>query len=75
MPLDGFLEKYSSSWVLAHIIGANDDPPIPKLGKLYELYELLSSLKMVLNVIQLMEFTLDMTQFLCCIGLMDMPMN
>jgi hypothetical protein len=29
----------------------------------------------VLNVIQLMEFTLDMTQFLCCIGLMDMPMN
>jgi hypothetical protein len=41
MLLDGFLGKYFSSWVLAHVIGANDDPPIPKLGKLYEFYELL----------------------------------
>jgi hypothetical protein len=41
MLLYKFLGKYFSSWVLAHVIGANDNPPIPKLGKLYEFYELL----------------------------------
>jgi hypothetical protein len=41
MLLARFLGKYFSSWVLKHVIGDNDDPPMPKLGKLYEFYELL----------------------------------
>jgi hypothetical protein len=41
MLLDEFLGKYFSSWVLSHVIGDNDNPPIPKLGKLYQLYGLL----------------------------------
>jgi hypothetical protein len=32
--LNGFLGKYSFSWVPTHLIGVNNDPPIPKLGKL-----------------------------------------
>jgi len=75
MHLDGFLRKYLSSWVLTHVIGANDDPPIPNLGKLYELYDLLWRLNTMLSVIYLMAFTYDTTHFLCCIGLVYMPPN
>jgi hypothetical protein len=34
-PLMGFPRTYLLVWVLAHLIGGNNDPPIPRLGKLH----------------------------------------
>jgi hypothetical protein len=39
MILDGFLGKYFSSQVLAHVIGDNDNHLIPKIGKLFVKFE------------------------------------
>jgi hypothetical protein len=45
MSLIGSSGKYLSTWVLAHLIGFFDGPPIPKLAKLHKVLGLCEVLR------------------------------